>query len=320
MSTRIRFSAAFALGCCVAFASPIARSAPDATEDDPSLAQYRERFKQGLDRYEANDVAGALSYWEPLYRDLGPSRGYRVGYNLARAYEVAVDLTRAAERYESFLEEVKERRASGKPVDDVVASDEAKARARIDEITRTRARIRIPPTSPPQSVRIDQTEPRLAGFVAYVAPGGHDVVFGPNTPRAHREHVDAQAGQLVEVAAPKIEDAPPPRAPVTVWTDTLKHPFSSSWIWVAGTAAIFVGGGVTGGAYANAVATHDRYASQPASQGPTQAQVTDYQNSRTLAYASWAIPATLVVATVVLAVWYALGSRHLKVPRTALAF
>ena len=62
-----------------------------AQDDDSDLAQYRERFKQGLDRYEANDVAGALSYWEPLYRDLGPARGYRIGYNLARAYEVFGD-------------------------------------------------------------------------------------------------------------------------------------------------------------------------------------------------------------------------------------
>ena len=134
MSTRIRFSAAFALGCCVAFALSDARARrPTPTEDDPSLAQYRERFKQGLDRYEANDVAGALSYWEPLYRDLGPSRGYRVGLQPRARVRSRGDLTRAAERYESFLEEVKERRASGKPVDDVVASDEAKARARIDD-------------------------------------------------------------------------------------------------------------------------------------------------------------------------------------------
>ena len=54
-------------------------------EEDPELLQWRERFKQCLDRYEANDVAGALSYWEPLFRDRGPTRGYRVCYNLARA-------------------------------------------------------------------------------------------------------------------------------------------------------------------------------------------------------------------------------------------
>jgi hypothetical protein len=279
------------------------------------MAQYRERFKQGLERYEANDVAGALSFWEPLYRDLGPTRGYRVGYNLARAYEVFGDATRAAERYQSFLDEVKARRKDGKAIDDLAASDEAKATARLDEIKKTRGRIHVAPTSPPESVRIDQSEPRLAGFVAYVAPGAHDVVFAPGAAAQHVEHVAVQSGQLVEVALPekRIDITPP------VFHEATHHPFSPTVLWIAGIATVLGGGGVTGGAYANALVLHDHYASQP--KGVlSQAQITDYDNARTFAYASWAVPAALVVTSAILFVWYATGTKHVREPALAFRF
>lgn len=307
MSIRTPFNAALLV---LAFATPTF-----AQEDnDPDLAQYRERFKQGLDRYEANDVAGALSFWEPLYRDLGPTRGYRVGYNLARAYEVFGDATRAAERYQSFLDEVKNRRKDGKPLDEIVTTDAAKATARLDDLTKTRGRIHVAPTSPPESVRIDQSEPRLAGFVAYVAPGAHDVVFAPGAPAQHVEHVTVQSGQLVDVSLPqKIVLATP------VFHETTRHPFSPAVLWIAGVATVVAGGGVTGGAYVNAMVLHDHYASQ-APGVLSNAQINDYDSARTFAYASWAVPATLVVTTAVLLVWYAVGTKHVREPALAFAF
>ena len=311
MSILTRSSAALLLAVTTCSSAP----ALAQDEGDPDMAQYRERFKQGLDRYEANDVAGALSFWEPLYRDLGPARGYRVGYNLARAYEVFGDATRAAERYQSFLDEVKARRGSGKTIDELVTSDEAKARARLDEITKTRGRIHVAPTSPPESVRIDQSEPRLAGFVAYVAPGAHDVVFAPSSSSQHVEHVTVQSGQLVEIALPQQTIlAPPP-----VFHETTHHPFSPTVLWIAGIATVLGGGGVTGGAYANAIILHDHYASQPPNV-LSKAQVTDYDNARTFAYASWAVPAALVVTTAILFVWYATGTKHVREPSLALRF
>jgi hypothetical protein len=285
-----------------------------AQEDDPDLSHYRDRFKQGLDRYEANDVAGALSYWEPLYRDLGPARGYRVGYNLARAYEVFGDTTRAAERYQSFLDEVRARRKNGKSLDDVAVSDEAKATARLDEITRTRGRIHVAPTSPPESVRIDQSEPRLAGFVAYVAPGAHDVVFAPGAASQHTEHVSVQAGELAEVALPQRNVIATP-----ILHETTHHPFSPTVLWIAGVATVLVGGGLTGGAYANAVILHDHYASQLPGV-LSDAQIRDYNSARTFAYASWAAPATLVLTSALLLVWYAAGTKHIREPSLAINF
>ncbi len=299
----------------------VTRAAPTGSEiEDPEMQLYRERFKQGLDRYEANDVAGALSYWEPLYRDLGPSRGYRVGYNLARAYEVFGDATRAAERYESFLDEVKQRRAKGQPLDDDAIADEAKATARLDELTKTRGRIHVAPTDPPASVRIDQSEPRLAGFVAYVAPGKHEIVFAPGSASERAMHVEVQAGQIVELALPEKEESAPPKLPSTplAFRETAKPPFSPNVLWIAGAATLLVGGGVTGAAYGNAIATYDRYHSQTSI---SSSQVSDYETARTWAYASWAVPAALALGTVVLVVWYATGTKRTKVPiATAIAF
>ncbi|HEY1954868.1 MAG TPA: hypothetical protein VGH28_04635 [Polyangiaceae bacterium] len=308
MTRRSRIAAAIFFAALAT--TPLRAHAADeaqSAEDDPDLAQHRERFKQGLDRYEANDVAGALSYWEPLYRDLGPARGYRVGYNLARAYEVVGDLSRAAERYASFLDEVKQRRAAGKSLDDLVAADESKASARLEAITRARGRIHVAPTALPESVRVDQTEPRLAGFVAYVAPGGHDVVFAPGSPREHAMHVTVRAGEMVEVALP----APPPDStkPI-VYREQLHHPLSLSWI-VAFGAATLVGGGLTGYAYGNALVLHDRYSGQPTTTAQNQK---DYDTARTLAYVSWALPAALAVATLSLVLWYTSGTKHTKIP------
>lgn len=305
MRRRERNIAAALLLCAFAIAPARVVRAADAAgegEDDPELAQYRERFEQGLDRYEANDVAGALSYWEPLYRDLGPERGYRVGYNLARAYEVVGDLSRAAERYASFLDVVKRRRAAGKPLDDVVTSDVAKAKDRLDAITRARGRIHVAPTSPPESARIDQNEPRLAGFVAYVSPGAHEIVFAPGTQREHAIQVAVRAGELVEVALPP---APKP----IVYRETVRHPLSAAWLWSFGAATLVLGGGATAVAYGNALALHDRYAASP-----TAAEISQYGEARTVAYASWSVPATLAVVTVALVIWYAVGTKHGRAP------
>ena len=67
------------------------------------MEQYRERFKQGMDRYKAGAPAEAIGYWEPIYRELGEQKGYRLAYNLGVAYAELGDATRAAERLESFL-------------------------------------------------------------------------------------------------------------------------------------------------------------------------------------------------------------------------
>ena len=98
MSTRrpsdFLFVALLALGAAMpapAFAGP---------GDETPFTQYRERFKQGLDRYNEGAFTEAVGYWEPIYRELGEHEGYRLAYNLGVAYMPVElgDATRAADR------------------------------------------------------------------------------------------------------------------------------------------------------------------------------------------------------------------------------
>jgi len=79
------------------------QASQEATADDPAIAAYRERFKMGLERYKAGDVAQAIQYWEPLYRDLGQQKGYRVAYDLARAHEELADTSKAIAEFCRYL-------------------------------------------------------------------------------------------------------------------------------------------------------------------------------------------------------------------------
>ena len=89
MWTRTR-SSALGLALLLALAPALARA------DDDAMAPYRERFKAGFEKYRAGAYGEALSYWEPIYRELGPEQGYRLSWNLARAHEALGDATRAA--------------------------------------------------------------------------------------------------------------------------------------------------------------------------------------------------------------------------------
>src|ERR1700683_1801476 len=76
-----------------------------ARADDDPMAPYRDRFRAGMERYTTGYEAEAIQYWEPIDREIGQQKGYRLGFDLARAYEHIGDSTHAAERYESFLAE-----------------------------------------------------------------------------------------------------------------------------------------------------------------------------------------------------------------------
>ena len=87
------------------------------------MTPYRERFKAGMERYEAGDLAAAISDWESIYREVGADKGYRVAFDLARAYDKSGDLAHAAERYLSFLSGVDARRSAGLALESVVLQE-----------------------------------------------------------------------------------------------------------------------------------------------------------------------------------------------------
>jgi hypothetical protein len=158
-----------------------------------------------MDRYNAGAVSEAIGYWEPIYRQLGPQTGYRLAYNLGIAYGHLGDATRAAERLQAFLDEVDARRGHGQALGAFVAKEEAEAHDRIADLMATKGRIRIPVADPPVNVQVDASEPRAAGFVAWVEPGEHTVTFEPQASTSETRVVQAKAGELVEVQPP----APP---------------------------------------------------------------------------------------------------------------
>ena len=216
MSTLRHFEIAAALAVMLvagnASADPPAK--PRATGD--SLDAYRERFQIGMNEYRIGAVANAIAYWEPLYLALGPRDGYRLAYDLGVAYLQVGDLTLAAERLESFLDEVTMRRESGDIVSAMVTKEEGDARARIAELVATKARIRVAASdaSPGLSAQIDEGSLRPAGFVAWVAPGQHTIAFStsPEGTFSNTRILSAAAGELIDVAPAPRSEAPSPAA------------------------------------------------------------------------------------------------------------
>jgi hypothetical protein len=316
-------------------APPQPASGGAAAQDDP-LAQYRERFKLGMDAYKAGAVAEAVGYWEPIYRDLGEQKGYRLAYNLGLAYAELGEATHAAERLQSFLSEVGARRAHGDAVAPIVQREEGDARARLDALMATKGRIRVDAGDPPRAVQIDASEARLAGFVAWVAPGRHRVTFSPGTQEVETKTIDVQAGSLVEVspsppASASMASVPamastspstmpsapaPPLPPPAYLRRQTERPFSPMLVALSG--------GLTLAASIAAVpleshawTLHDRYvAEQQSNLTIAASDRQSFETARTWAYATVGTAVGLGVVTAALAAWYFLGTSTREVTIT----
>lgn len=272
---------------------PAARApAPDPMEP------LRERFRAGMDHYRAGRTGDAIVVWEQIYRELGSETGYRLSFNLGRAYEAAGDLTKAAEHYETYLAQVEARRARGEALEAQVEKQEHDARERLAQLASTRGRIRVVAGARPTAAQVDNGEPRLAGFVAYVAPGAHTVTFGTGASRT-RTTVQVAEGELAEVAppapAPEPIVPPPPREPVAGPPRTPSEPFSATWIWVAGGVTLasavlpLVG-------YTRALGTKSDFEAS-SDEGERRRLGSDYEGQRSFAYGTLAVTAGLGAVT-----------------------
>jgi hypothetical protein len=320
------------LALALLLGSPLAW-AQDATPHDDGLEAQRERFRAGLEKYRAGAFADAIVIWENVYRELGPEKGYRLAFNLARAYEQFGDSTRAAESYEAYVRETARRRGAGETIEDVVEKQEREAQERLAELAATKGRIRIAGDRS-VVVTIDGGAERLAprtGFVAYVTPGRpHVVTFDPGTKDEHRIDVQVDLGQVVEVSPPPLEAiAPAPVAPAPLPSTRFEvreeRPYDRSVLYVAA--------GVTAAAalvpvilYANASAVRSDY--DAAREDASSASASDYralanradrleadyESARSTAYASLAIPAALGVVTLGLAAYWLFATKERRVP------
>jgi hypothetical protein len=288
-----------------------------AEEEDPEVVALRERFRAGMDRYKAGAYAEAIVIWESVYRTIGREKGYRLTFNLARAYDAYGDSTRAAERYEAYVAEVARRRDRGDALEEVVVSQDADAKSRLAELAKTRGRLRVLAGDNPVEASVDGAEPRLAGFTAYVLPGRHVVTFGSGAD-ARRVEVEVEAGRVLEVSAPVAapaiapEKPPPPPPPPPRFEAVRERPFPSYILWIGAglTAASLVIPALT---YSRALGVFDEH---EASRDPDERArlANDYFSARSTAYATLAVPATLGAATLGLTAFYFFGGSERLVP------
>jgi hypothetical protein len=302
------------LVCCI-FLARTARAAGD------DLEAYRERFRVGYEKYQGRDFAGAIVEWESIYRELGPKRGYRLAFNLGRAYDAYGDPTRAAESYESYIAEVEQRRSAGETLEETVERQEKDARTRLSELAQSRGRIRVVTKDRPVAVQIDTGEPRVSGFTAYVTPGEHTITFEPGTNDKRSVTVNVKEGGIEEVSpppepraveTPKIESPPPPPPPETRFETVTERPYSP-WFIYGGAALSAATVIVPIVLYQRALGIKDDHDTST-DESTRQSLANQYDDAKSLAYASIALPATLAAITGGLTAYYFYGKKERVVP------
>ena len=271
--------------------------------------EYAERVQQGMQQYGAGAFREAIGWWDPVYRELGQHKAYRLSFNLARAYEKFSDYTLAAEHYEAFLAEVVVRRASGEAIVPIVEKEESEAIERLKQLRETKGRIRVNAGARPTDARIDTLDRRASGFVAYVVPGGHTVTFLSGSETVQELHVVLDAGEQKEVNPPAPPVVELPHSPRLTTVHEVNRPYP--------VAVLAVGGGVTLAsvivpilAYAHATRLANLY-DEPTTTRDNKAQIsTNYSSARTAAYATLAVPLSLAAITGGLGAFYFFGTKE----------
>lgn len=330
MSIRLRFSlpvVALLLATGAAHAAPPVTPPPSPPQEEP-LEKYRERFKAGMDRYKAGAMAEAIGYWEPIFRELGDQKGYRLAYDLGVAYAELGDPARALERLQAFVAQVDARRSHGVQLATIVQKEDSDARARIAGLVATTGRIRVE-ADPARTVQVDAGETRSSGFVAWLTPGEHTVVFAPGTPDAVAKRVMVRAGETVDVGAAvpapalapgpavaathRAAAAPEPLVATPLLLRPTKHPFSPVLIAISGGLAL-----------AAAVATvplanhawdlRNRFATEEQQTGTlAQSDRQSFGDARGWAYGVMGSAIGLSALTAALVAWYFLGTPQREV-------
>ncbi len=312
----VRLAAMFVL--CTLF---LAASRPAFAADE--LEAYRERFRVGYEKYMARDFAGAIVEWEAIYRELGAERGYRLAFNLARAYDAYGDYTRAAEAYEGYLGEVAKKK-DGAPLEPIVVKQAEEAEERLKELAKTRGRVRVRTQGRAIVVQVDSGEPRVSGFTAYVAPGAHTITWNPGTADERKVEIKIAEGALEIVDPPPLAvpppdprgerggAPPPPPRPEPVTTTLRPIP---AWALYVGAGATAISVIVPVIYYQHASTLLDRQKGATTND-EKQGRADDYDGARNEAYYSLAVPSTLAALTLGATAYYFLGGREQTITPT----
>ena len=271
-----------------------------------------------MEKYQQGAYREAIGYWEAIYREMGPHDGYRLSFNLARAYEKFSDFTVAAERYESFITEVELRRQASQALEPVVEKEEKEATDRLGELRASKGRLKVNAARQSLEAKIDESDRRAAGFIAYVTPGPHVVVFVRGNTVVEKREVQVKAGEVVEIDPPQAPE-PPPTPPIKT-THEVSHPFSPAVLYTAGAvAALSVIVPILTYSHANTLKRqHDELLdvngnTQASNAAAVEDLRTQYLSARATAYATLAIPAALGAITGGLVAWYFLGTSEREV-------
>ena len=312
MSIRTRSRRACAALALALAAAPLATTGARA-DDDAGKAQIRDRFRLGMEKYTQGAYKEAIGYWEAIYRELGPREGYRLSFNLARAYEKFSDFTVAAERYEAFLTEIELRRQEGKTIEPIVEKEEKEAKERLEELRTSKGRLKINAARQPVEAKVDDGERRAAGSVWYVSPGGHTIVFFRGNEQLEKRDAQVKAGEVLEIDPPAL---PEPPAPPPIHTrHEVTHPFSPVVLYIAGAVTV-ISVIVPVLAYNHAASIKNQHDALLDPNGGTgqldqaRAFESDYSSARTTAYATLAIPLSLAAITGGLTAFYFLGKKE----------
>ena len=279
--------------------------APPAARDP--LDALRGRFREGMEKYRAGAFADAIVIWESIYRELGAETGYRVAFDLGRAYDELGELIKAAEHYQTYLDRVAARRRDVESLEPNVEKQEAVAHERIDRMMRIYGALHVRAARRPILVHVDNTPPRVAGFTVYVEPGAHTVTFGIG-PTADVHRVTVRRGELLEIE-PR-DQATPAEAR---YETREERPFAATVLW-ASTGGAVVSLLLPTITYANALSIKRDFDAPGASRQEKERLLADYESARSNAYASIAVPALLTATTSGLALWYVLGRRETRTP------
>jgi hypothetical protein len=274
-----------------------------------------------MERYRAGAFAEAIVIWETIYRELGAEKGYRLAFNLARAYEqFNQETTSAAQYYEAYLKETKSRHEAGEMLEPLVLKQETEAKERLAELAATKGRIRV--TSDRKIwVKIDEGTERLTDdFVGYVTPGRHVVSFNPGTREEQKIEREVALGQQIDIS-PAKEAAPPPSvtvAPHAARFETREdRPFGATTLYVAaGIAALSVTVPILFYVKAgNAKDDYDAATQRTRDEYDHKVQLgADYKTAQSNAYASLAVPIVLGVVTLGLGIYYLAGTKERRIP------
>lgn len=294
-------------------------------ENNEIMNKFRAQVEQGTALFQAGKPRDAISIWEQVSRVVGDERGFRLLYNLGVAYENIGDDVKAADCYDRFLYQINRRRDKrGLPPFDLptdIGRFEKEATEHLSGIQNRYSRIRVIVAKGHTGLfRIDGGDIQMAGKDIYVLPGPHQLILEAGTQSQEVKMIVAQKGQIVEVKLdspaeqPRSENKPnePPKK-----SPSHNPPFSAVWIGVSAgmtLASLAVPVLLRSGAQEQ----YDSLSSTPRKQRDNS--IDDYEQKKQLAYASWAVPATLGAVTLGLTGWYFLDSRKAESQKAQTSF